>query len=259
MDPIKIQTLKKKIISEVSRITETNFFLEWIDTQSTTKIRNQIVAINNSFIFRESIKRSKSGKFIAFDISSTKEFDTNKIFIVEGISFNSTFKLITLTANQKKIKIEKAIKDELKEIGEVIYAIVGEIQDVNEISEQINNANFKKISLIPTLTTDFQVVGEEIRIKDYSDRELIWKKIDNHCKANSIAIANNFPSLIDKALESLQNNAFSTLSIPKKFNPETMYLLDKILIVIENHLESYNKNMGLIDADPKAIIEILRI
>jgi len=251
--------LKTQIISEVVVVTKTTSFKEWLVNETISPAGNQFIAVNNSFIFRENIKTVKSEKYIAFDISRTKSFDTQKIYIVEGISFNTHFKLYTLTVNHKKTKLEDAIKDELKEIGEVLYTIVGDIQDVNDISEPLSNTHFKKITLSPTLATDFQVVGDEILIKDYSDRELIWTKIDAHCKANSFDIAENLPSSIDKAITIFQNNAFSTLSLPKKFNTTTKYLLDKISMVIEDHLKTYKSNINNIDTDPKAMIEILRI
>lgn len=259
MASTKVLVLKTKIISEITDVTKTTSFKDWLNAETVSTAGNQFVAINNSFIFRDSIKTVKSTKYIAFDISPTKTFDIKKIFIVEGIGFNSHFKLFTLTANHKKTKLEDAIKDELKEIGEVIYTIVGDIQDVNDITELLSNTHFKKITLVPTLATDFQIVGDEIQIKDYSDRELIWSKIEGHCKTNSLDIAENLPGLIDRAITTFQNNAFSTLSLPKKFNPTTKYLLDKITMVIEDHLKTYNSNINKIDTDPKAMIEILRI
>lgn len=259
MGSTKILALKTQIISEIANVTKTTSFKDWLNAEPLSTAGNQFVAINNSFIFRESIKTVKSVKYIGFDISPAKTFDTKKIFIVEGIEFNSHFKLFTLTSNHKKIKLEDAIKEELKEIGEVLYTIVGEIQDVNDISEPLSNTHFKKITLIPTLATDFQIVGDEIQIKDYSDRELIWTKIEAHCKTNSLDITDNLPGSIDKAITLFQNNAFSTLSLPKKFNPATKYLLDKISMVIEDHLKTYEANISKIDTDPKAMIEILRI
>lgn len=255
----KVLILKKKIISEVTEVTNTKSFKEWLTSEPMSITENQFLAVNNSFLFRESIKTVKSGKYIAFDISPSKTFSTKKIFIVEGIGFNSQFKIFTLTANHKITILENAIKDELKELGEVIYSIVGEIKDVNDISESLSNAHFKKIKLIPTLATDFQIIGDEIQIKDYSDRELIWSKIEEHCKINSLDITENLPGQIDKAITTFQNNAFSTLSLPKKFNPTTKYLLDKITTVIVDHLNTYNSNISKIDTDQKAMIEILRI
>ena len=251
--------LKTQVISEVTTVTKTTSFKDWLKNEPVSPAHNQFVAINNSFIFRESIKTVKSAKYIAFKISPTKTFDTKKIYIVEGIAFNSHFKLYTLTTNHKKTKLEDAIKDELKEIGEVLYTIVGEIQDVNDISEPLSNAHFKKITLSPTLSTDFEIAGDEILIKDYSDREEIWKKIEAHCNSNTLDIADNLPSSIDRAITIFQNNAYSTLSVPKKFNATTKYLLDKISIVIEDHLKTYKTNISKIDTDPKAMIEILRI
>jgi hypothetical protein len=254
-----VKKLATQIISEVTSVTKTTSFKDWLANETVSPTTNQFVAINNSFIFRENIKTVKSEKFIAFDISSTKTFDTKKIYIVEGIGFNSHFKLYTLTANHLKTTLEDAIKTELKEIGEVIYTIVGDIQDINDITEPLSNTHFKKITLRPTLASEFQIVGDEIFIKDYSDREQIWTEISTHCTANALAIADNLPTLIDRAISNFQNNAFSTLALPKKFDPKTKYLLDKISMVIEDHLSTYKANIANIDKDPKAMIEILRI
>lgn len=251
--------LKTLIISEVDVVTKTASFKDWLANETVSSAANQFVAINNSFIFRENIKTVKSRKYIAFDISSTRVFNTKKIYIVEGVAFNSHFKLFPRTANHTKTELEIAIKNELKEIGEVLYTIVGDIQDVNNISETLGNSHFKKITLSPTLLTDFQIIGDEILIKDYSDREQIWKNIETHCKINKLEVAENLPLSIDKAITNFQNNAFSTLILPKKFDPNTKYLLDKISMVIEDHLKTYKANISKIDTDSKAMIEILRI
>src|SRR5437773_1689297 len=42
-------------------------------------------------------------------------------------------------------------------------------------------------------------------------------------------------------------------------NPSKKYLLDKISMVIEDHLNTYKANISRIDTDPKAMTEILRI
>lgn len=254
-----IKKITTEIISEISKVTKTTSFKDWLANETMSPSASQFVAINNSFIFRENIKTVKSEKFLAFDISNTKTFDTKKIYIVEGIGFNSHFKLYTLTHHHVITTLEDAVKAELKEIGDVIYTIVGDIQDVNDVSEPLSNAHFKKITLRPTLATSFQIFGDEILIRDYSDREQIWNDISNHCRINTLDIAENLPILIDRAISNFQNNAFSTLAIPKKFDPKKKYLLDKISMVIRDHLNTYKKNIANIDKDPKAMIEILRI
>ena len=70
----------------------------------------------------------------------------------------------------KIISLDQAIKAELKEIGEIIFTLVGEIEDVNEVTEPLDNASFKKLTLSPTLANDFTINRDEIKIKDYTDR-----------------------------------------------------------------------------------------
>jgi len=255
----KQKDLKNKIISEIDTVIKTQFFRDWLKGETVSVNASQFIAINNSFIFRDNIKTVKSEKYLAFDINNAKIFDLKKIFIVEGISFNSHFKLFTKTTGQNRIDIETAIKKELTEIGEVLYTIVGDIQDTNNTSEVLSNTHFKKITLSPSLGLDFEIIADEIKIKDYSDREMIWTSIKSHCNTNTLDIADNLPMLIDRAITNLQNNAFSNLALPKKFDPAKKYLLDKISLVIEEHLKTYKLNIAKIDTDPNAIIEILRI
>jgi hypothetical protein len=254
-----VKNIKTSIISEVKAVVKTTSFKDWLNNENVSSSVPQFVAINNSFLFRQNNHTVKSKKFIAFDISKTKKFDTKNSYIVEGVSFNTPFKIFTYSSNHIKATFEDAIKIELKEIGEVIYTIVGDIEDINDLSEPLSNSHFKKITLRPKLETDFQISGDEIIIKDYIDREQIWTRIQAHFVANKLDIADNFPSLIDKAISAFQNNAFSNLTIPKKFDPDKNYLLDKISIVIDDHLITYKANVAKIDTDPNAMIEILRI
>lgn len=259
MESSKILSLKKHVISEVTDITMSRIFKKWLNNEAVSPSGNQFIAINNSFIFRDNVKTVKSDKYLAFDISASKKYDTENTFIIEGVRFNSHFKIFNFASKYKKIKLENAIKAEMEEIGEVIYTLVGDIKDVNAISESLNNTHFKKITLNPTLSTNFKIEGDVILIKDYVDREQIWDNIKTYCEKNTLTIADNLPLLIDKAITELQKNAFSTILIPKTFNSTTKYLLDKISMVIEDHLKTYNSNIKKVDSDPKAMIEILRI
>ena len=255
----KINRLKRRIISEIDSVIATNSFREWLDGETFSSTASQFVAINNSFIFREKINTVKSQKFIAFDISQTKVFDIKKIYIIEGINFNSQFKLFAFTPAHAKTLLENAIKIELEQIGEIIYTLVGEVQDVNNVSTPIQHSHFKKITLNPTLVNNFEVNGDEILIQDYADREFIWTSIENYCNTNNITVPENFPTLIDKAISIFQDKAFSTLVLQNSFNSTTNYFLDKISVVIDNHLNTYRTNLVNITTDQKAMNELLRI
>lgn len=253
------KTLKTKIISQVSTITKTKAFKDWLKDEVLPTSGNLFLAINNSFLFREHLKTNKSSKYIAFDISTKKTFDAKETYIIEGIAFNAAFKIYTVGPTYKKSTLEQSIANELSEIGEVLYTVVGEIEDVNSLSEDLSNANFKKLTLNPTLSDEIRINGDEIQIKDYSDRESIWEKINKYCEENSITIPENLPGMIDKAISALQNNAYSNLSVPARFNYNKKYLLDKISDVIAAQLLDYNTHLKNIDSDPKAMTEILRI
>jgi hypothetical protein len=254
-----VRNIKAQIVSEVTTVTNTQLFQNWLANENVSQSRSQFIAINNSFLFRDNIKTVKSEKYIAFDITSAKTFTVRNVYIVEGISFTGHFKLFTLATNHIKTDMLDAIKDELREIGEVIYTIVGDIQDTNNFSETLANNHFREVILNPIHATDFEIIDDKIIIKDYNNREQIWENIKAHCITNALDIAENLPSLIDKAITNFQNDAFSTLTLPNTFDPNTKYLLDKITLVIDDHLTTYRANISNINTDPKAMVEILRI
>ncbi|TCN54651.1 hypothetical protein D0809_18460 [Flavobacterium circumlabens] len=255
----KIANLCSQIINEINIITGTKIFEDWLENENLSSTASQFIAFNNSFIFRDNIKTIKSQKYLAFDVSNTGKFTTKKIYVIEGINFHSHFKIFTLANTHKKTSLSDAVKIEIKEIGEVIYTIVGEIQDINIISESIGDSRIKKITLDPNSINNFEIKDEEIIIKDYVNREWIWSEIKQHYDANNWPITDNLPGLVDKAITNFQSNAYSTLIIPKTFSPANLYLLDKISLVINDHLKTYQKNILNIDNDSQAMIEILRI
>lgn len=254
-----IKNLCIQIIAEIEKIVATQQFKEWLSLETLSTTTNQFIAFNSSFIFRENIKTVKSQKFLAFDISNKGKFDLKKIYVVEGINFNSHFKVFNLLATHKKTSLKDAVKEEINEIGEVIYTIVGEIHDINKISENITDINIKKITLNPNATIPFEIVSDEIIIKEYIDRENIWSQIKVQYTANGWHVSENLPGMIDRAITNLQSNAYSTLKIPKNFDAQTNYLLDKISLVIDEHIKTYKTNIEKIDTDEQAMIEILRI
>jgi hypothetical protein len=254
-----IKNLCKLIIEEIEKITATNQFKDWLKIETISPTAPQFIAFNNSFIFRENIKTIKSQNFLAFDISNKGKFDVKNAYIVEGINFNSHFRLFNLLPTHIKTNLSDAVKLEIKEIGEVIYTIVGEIHDINTISDNIADVNIKKITLNPTAVIPFEIVNDEVIIKEYIDRENIWAQIKAQCTVNGWNVSENLPVMIDKAITNFQSDAYSTLTIPKAFDPNTNYLLDKISLVIDEHLKTYRINIAKIDIDHQAMIEVLRI
>lgn len=251
-------TIKDLIIKEVKIVTSSKSFKDWLSAEKIAKSGQPILVINNSFIFREGIKTNKNSKYIAVEIDAKGKFDVKTIFIIEGMTINSPFKIIVENPTTQKTSIDNAIKNELKEIGEIIFTLIGEIKDVHKISESIQTTTLKKLILDPTQSQPFSFLNDEVVINDCSDKEKIWKSIEEEFNNNGLAIVDNLSFLIDKAVSDLQHKAFSTLEIPKSINKNKMYLLDQISKVIDEHLQAYREHVKKIN-EPSSQNEILRI
>ncbi|HWY12612.1 MAG TPA: hypothetical protein VN026_14865 [Bacteroidia bacterium] len=252
-------SIKNVIINEINNISNSLFFKSWIKEENISKTNASILIINNSFIFREKVKTNKNSKYLCMDIDSSGKFNPKDVYIVEGIGINSLYKIMVAPDNINKINIDLAIKNELEEIGEIVFSLIGEIHDVNQIIEPIQNENLKIIKLDPLQSNLFNFNEGELKIKEIDDREKVWEYVETLFNSNDWEITDSLSAQVDKAISNIQSDAYSTLVIPAKINAKKEYLLDKISKVINEHIISYKASVVNIETDPGAMNEILRI
>lgn len=176
----KVQDIKAQVLSELNSISTEQSFVDWLNGETIPAGQTCYVIFNNSFLFREDIKTVKSQKYLACKISSTKSVDFRQCYVIHGISLNMPYKIIIDNASLIKSTIIQEIITELKELGELVFIIIGEIIDNIQIRESISNADIKEIVLNPTQNNDIEFNGTTITIKDYVNEKLIWDATKQH-------------------------------------------------------------------------------
>lgn len=255
----KNQRIKTQIISELTGISIEQTFVDWLSDETIPTGQSCYVIFNNSFLFRESINTVKSSKYLACKISSTKNIDFNQCYVIEGISLNVPYKIITDSATLRKATIIQEIRQELEQLGEMVFVLIGEIIDDVQISEAISNTDIKEIILNPTQVNLIDFVGNSIRIKDYTDGKLIWDTTEQYLINEGKNVPNNLSSQIESALIKIQRHAYSKLEIPNTIDPAKKYLIDKIIQVVQDHINDYATHIGSITTNQQSYNEILRI
>lgn len=255
----KNQQIKTQILAELNAISNEQSFVDWLNGETIPSGQTCYVIFNNSFLFRDNIKTVKSTKYLACKISSSESIDFNQCFVIQGVSLNSPYKIIIDSQSISKSTIIQEIRNELTELGELVFVLIGEIIDEVQISESISSTDIKELVLNPTQTDLIEFDGSTIRIKDYSDSKLIWDTTEQHLINEGKNIPSNLSSQIEFALLKIQRYAYSKLEIPSVIDSSKIYLIDKIIQVIQEHITDYSNNIANISANQQAYNEILRI
>lgn len=254
--------IKNQVIAELDSITTEQSFQNWLRDESIPPtFTSPLILINNSFFFREKIKTNKSEKYLAFKVNKTnKRFDTSKCFVVQGVKKLSTFKFIDKDDIRITTEtISRVISSELNNLGELVFTLIGEIQDIHTFSQEIETTDIKKITLNANHHQDFEVVGTEVTIKKSQDRNFVITEVKNHLTANGKNIPGDIAKTIDKALTEIEKKAYCDLTIPANIDPNKDYFLDLIVNIIEGHINNYRTHLPNISTNSQSYNEILRV
>lgn len=251
--------IRSKISDEIKNIFNDQEFKDWLNNENVVAGKNNYVVLNNSFMFREDIKTTKSKKYIGCKISDTKIIDTKKIFILEGLSMNSNFKIQIVDSKIKVTDIDAEIKTEISNLGDIVFILIGEIEDTIVLFEEIQTADIKKLWLRPSQVSQFEIIGDEVSVNSTSNREFIYLEIEKHLISLGKSISKDLPSIIDRAISSIEKDAYCNLIIPSKIDVNKKYLLDDIEGIVTTNITDYDKNLPNISSSLQAYNEILRI
>jgi hypothetical protein len=255
----KNKQIKTQILAELNTISTEQSFVDWLNSETIPTGQTCYLIFNNSFLFREDIKTVKSPKYLACKISTTKNIDFSQCYVIQGVSLNSPYKIIIDSPSLSKLTIIQEVKNELTNLGELVFVLIGEIIDDVQISESISSADIKEIVLNPTQTDLIEFAGCTLKIKDYSDGNLIWDITEQHLVNEGKNVPSNLSAQIESALLKIQRRAYSKLEIPNVIDSSKKYLIDKITQVIQEHIADYSNNIANISYNQQAYNEILRI
>jgi hypothetical protein len=234
--------------------------------KNTPKLNEKLIIINNSFLFRDNVDTIKSKKYLAIypDINPVTN---NSCFIIEGFELKKDF--ILVDRNDKKIKkivnITQGIQDEIKELGEIVFVLMGEI-DLNIcIQKEIDHSTFKYVLFKPSLSESIKIENDSIYCNSLDDEYKNWELIEKELKTlkHTDDIINKLKLVIGKAFDDLKKEAYLNLIIPQKFDKNTKYFLDLIndsIIEQKNNYQNFIAKLNSAVEDRQNILnEILRI
>lgn len=213
-----IGELEGIIIEGVQSLTKTHTFQDWLNEQNASE--GDIVVINNSFVYRQDVARtSKNRQFLCVKLKG-KKLDLTDVLVTEAGEQNLDFKLFN--AKSKNLPslqpLEEALKTELENLGQLIFVLIGELQDIPEAVE-LGHGTVKELRFEPSARESGVV--EQVTSGDWAivvnqliDPGGAWKAAESQLLA---AIGDDLSSLQKKfmsAFRKLQENTRLKLLLP---------------------------------------------
>ena len=251
--------LDATIADETTRLVGHASFETWKRDQPLKP--GGLVVVNNSFVFRD-VDTNKADDYLALTVAETGEL-TFPPLLASGLRFNLDFKYLPPTSRLPATRpLNVAVADGIKNLGELLFILIGEIDDSTVLSETVNHADFDEIVWEPSLGQTVRVEGRRLEVGQVHDEDAVWHYVQNHYDGSGQAVPDGLREAVGVALDRLQQAAVADLTIPGARQSLGDGITDQIVAVLKEQMSEYEKALSRLAASPTdtaAENEILRL
>lgn len=255
---MSIQDIIETIESSVTRLMDLQIFASWLaDAQIAT---GDYVLINDSFVYR-SVSTNKSGKCLVLIGDGNNSVQARPAIAVEQ-KFNLDFKHFGPRAPKPSIfSLEDAVLEELIDLGQILFILVGEVEDATVLTETVGHAEFDVIHWDPRATDPVEIKDREITVRETHDEEPLAEAIIAHYQAKDSDLPSTLIEALGIALDHLQDRAVASLLLPSVGSEIQTGMTDSILEVLKEQRIQYAAALEKSSSEDSSagVNEILRI
>ncbi len=251
----------EKIKYNISEVQKLESFKSWIAEQKATD--DDVIIINNSFVHREDTKTNKNQKYLAY--GSNKELKIKTLYAYSESRINNDFKIYKKEKVKDNItELDEILKKEVKGIGELIFILLGSVDENITLSKELDCTFLKTVMYNPTIKKS-KIEGDSLLINDTSDDEQIWNLITSHFIGEEFQseLTNDFKIEIGEILDEIEDESFSKLVLKKDLEKNAPTIIESMLSILKEELKEYDKSIKeFIESDKrdaKIFNNILRI
>lgn len=266
--PTSIVEIEKRTRDGVQALSIRTAFTEWLASETSVGA-GDVIAFNNSFIYRDRVSTTKNDQYLAIQIDESGKVDPASLGIAKPPSFNTDFKRFSVKAGTLPaiVALGDCIRAELLKMGRLIYLLVGFVDDSVGASAPIDHSLFSELRLDPGKADLATVDGAVVVVNAIQDPEAIWEATTRLAREASI-IEDELPSNLEApfatALERLRDEVYSVVRLPSGvLDPEGETLVGRMVDALAKQLVLYDAAIAECADDPmahpQAYSDVLRI
>ena len=241
-----MKSIGQLVREQIAEILNSKQFKDWLSNVKPAKEGH--IAFNNSYLFRENIKTTKSKNYLALPFDPSKgSLNEGELCVINGVNINTDFQYFVKGSldEGKKIPLEKAIGEFARRFGKVGFVLIGGIVDDVVLSEPVGDSGIDDLILDSTGKEDVRVDAGKIIIKVLFDDETLWLKLQKKIDPLPESLA----APIAKALNNLRETAYVRLKIPTDVSEVKHTMLDEIVKAFERAITDYKSALAKCKGD----------
>lgn len=219
-----------------------------------------LLVINNSFVFRK-VSTVKSQCYLCSRCNDKSDLSIPEI--LSEFRMNLDFKSCSSKSKNLILKsLEESAKEQIKELGTIVFVLISEIDDSEVIDQKSNHATLQLIRWNPKQQELVQFQDQCMIIRDIDDIQSIWQSAIAHYSVQDPASQESLKIALESSIEELEKKAVANLKLPEKSTLPATCLTDSIVTVLKDQLGKYSTAVLAYDngnGHESSLNDILRI
>lgn len=211
------ESIGRVVRGAVDAVLESKSFETWLASEEPAA--GDLIALNNSFVYRDTVKTRKHSDYLVLRAAGTKKLDKTSLGVGSVSSFNVDFKIFAgQSKNLPAVRtLGRSVSEQVARLGTLVFVLIGEIDHKTECEVGIRHSSFKAIRLRPMNRKDVVVAGDAVEIRGFTDLESLWRALEQEAVVQGlveVGLPKDLESPFAEAYERLQAEAYSVVELP---------------------------------------------
>jgi len=205
-------------------------------------IQQDLILVNNSFIYRDGLKTKKHENYLGFRKLPPKK--DNDIVVVSGLVLNSDWKRISgKSSNYPNIQtLREAVIDAKSDLGTIVYVLIGIVGNtLNVVEGSINSDEYNHL-ILDSQIEDVIINGKTIIVNPELSNYEIEQNFEKQLNISENK-KENFFSNFHTSLRILRKEVYRPIEIPEADSDVEHTFLDILLNSLNKEIEKYKTSL----------------
>jgi hypothetical protein len=174
----RLARLERKIRDEFELLLASDAFGSWKGNESVRS--GDLIAVNNSFLFRENKSTTKSALYMAIEASGTTDYEFPPVVVGVPGRINLQFKRLTSRELSKYTvtTLTQALIDGLPDLGSIIFCLVGRVGEPETAEVSLPPAaGVPSLCFNPELSHPAEIQDGSISLRNLADLDATWTAV----------------------------------------------------------------------------------
>ncbi len=256
----RAERIEQGIVDQCELLLASDAFGVWKGSESVRP--GDLIAVNNSFLYREKRATSKNARYLGIRVSEDGGF----VFPPSVLSTKSRINLQFKRLQPKELSkyevcsLADSITEELSNLGSIVFSLVGRIGEAGEAEVEIPTVpGIRMLRYVPGQAETMRLADEVVSFGDISTLDACWSAISSTIEED--VDLEKLGNIFEFAFHELQEAAACPIDVGE-VSEEGPSILGNMVIRIEEQVDAFSKALEAHinrPADNEAYNELLRI